>query len=242
MAKPVSLARASLVTEVQESIKDLIYSRRLKPGDPLPTEHELAEALGVSRNSLREALKVLEATGVVVIRRGYGMAVGEMSLRALISELVFHAKLSAQEGTKELRDLMDLRAALEGSLIPRVAAVMQPGDLDDIREAVEAMEQVAERDRFSPEDDKVFHERLYRPLDNPFVSQLLSAFWDVFVLLQDHLPESVESPAEVAAHHREIYDALAGGDVTGAVDALSAHFDGIKRRLDTAPAAAAAAE
>jgi len=238
MAKPVSLARASLVTEVQESIKDLIYSRRLKPGDALPTEHELAEALGVSRNSLREALKVLEATGVVVIRRGYGMAVGEMSLRALISELVFHARLSAQEGTKELRDLMDLRAALEGSLIPRVAAVMQPADLDDIREAVEAMEEVAEREMFSPEDDKIFHERLYRPLDNPFVSQLLSAFWDVFVLLQDHLPESVESPAEVAAHHREIYEALAGDDVTGAVDALGEHFAGIKRRLDSVPAAA----
>jgi len=233
MAKPASLARTSLVSEVQDAIKDLIYERKLKPGDPLPTEHELAETLGVSRNSLREALKVLEATGVVVIRRGYGMAVGEMSLRSLISELVFHARLSAQEGTKELRDLMDLRAALETSLIVRVAAAMQPKDLEAINRAVVAMETAAENGRFSPEDDRVFHDQLYRPLDNPFISQLLAAFWDVFALLQDHLPNSVESPAEIAAHHRAIYDALAAGDADGASAALERHFDGIAGRLES---------
>ncbi|MHA7984637.1 FadR/GntR family transcriptional regulator [Rathayibacter sp. CAU 1779] len=227
------------MTEVQDAIKDLIYERKLKPGDPLPTEHELAEDLGVSRNSLREALKVLEATGVVVIRRGYGMAVGEMSLRSLISELVFHARLSAQEGTKELRDLMDLRAALETSLIVRACTAMRPADLENINRAVEAMEAAAADGQFSPEDDRVFHDQLYRPLDNPFISQLLAAFWDVFNLLQDHLPTSAETPAEIALHHRQIYDALVAGDATRAVAALERHFDGIERRLDAEPAAPA---
>ncbi|MGN6200476.1 FadR/GntR family transcriptional regulator [Humibacter sp.] len=232
MAKPASLARTSLVTEVQDAIKDLIYERHLKPGDPLPTEHELAETLGVSRNSLREALKVLEATGVVVIRRGFGMAVGEMSLRALISELVFHARLSAQEGTKELRDLMDLRASLEGALIVRAMESMKRDDLDKIDAAVVAMERAASEGRFSPPDDRVFHELLYRPLDNPFISQLLAAFWDVFDLLQDHLPRSIQTPAEIAAQHREIYEALLREDGEAAANALQAHFKGIEQRLD----------
>lgn len=232
MAKPASLARTSLVTEVQDAIKELIYERHLKPGDPLPTEHELAETLGVSRNSLREALKVLEATGVVVIRRGYGMAVGEMSLKALIAELVFHARLSAQEGTKELRDLMDLRAALEGALITRAMGSMEEADLDRIDAAVVAMERAADEGRFSPPDDRVLHELLYRPLDNPFISQLLAAFWDVFDLLQDHLPSSAQTPAQIAAQHRDIYEALLRKDAAAAKAALQAHFHGIAQRLD----------
>jgi DNA-binding FadR family transcriptional regulator len=235
MAKPASLARASLVTEVQDAIKELIYEHRLKPGDPLPTEHELAETLGVSRNSLREALKVLEATGVVVIRRGYGMAVGEMSLHALIAELVFHARLSAQEGTKELRDLMDLRGVLECSLIERAMPAMAKEHLAAIESAVVAMEAEAEAGRFSPDDDRRFHEALYRSLDNPFISQLLAAFWDVFDLLQEHLPQSTETPEQIAEQHRAIYQALAAGDSGTAARTLGAHFHGIEQRLDSDP-------
>lgn len=232
MAKPASLARTSLVTEVQDAIKELIYERKLKPGDPLPTEHELVETLGVSRNSIREALKVLEATGVVVIRRGYGMAVGEMSLNALISELVFHARISTREGAKQLRDLVDLRSALECSLIARASKVIGPDELRAIDATVIAMEREADAGRFSPDDDRSFHELLYRPLDNPFISQLLAAFWDVFNILQADLPQSTDTPEEIAAVHRKIYSALADSNPAQAAVELERHFDGIAKRLD----------
>lgn len=233
MAGSVSLARSSLVSEVQESIKELILERQLTPGDPLPTEHELSETLGISRNSLREALKVLEATGVVVIRRGFGMFVGEMNLQALISELVFHARLSAITGTKELRDLIDLREVLERSLVQRVIPTLQEADVRRIDEAVQSMEKAAAAGEFSPETDRIFHEQLYAPLDNAFVSQLLSAFWTVFNELQEHLPASAEPPEGIAANHRAIFDAMVAGDIAGAQDAMSRHFDGIKLRLNT---------
>lgn len=232
MAKSLSLARSSLVLEVQESIKELIFEQELKPGDSLPTEHELAEKLGVSRNSLREALKVLEATGIVVIRRGFGMFVGEMSLQALVSELVFHARLSALNGTKELRDLVDLRETLESSLVRRVASQLSPRDLEKIGEALAAMEAAADAGAFSPESDKLFHEALYQPLDNPFISQLLSAFWVILSLLEEHLPASSESAKAVAAQHRAIYSAFAEADADAAERAMVLHFSGIKARLD----------
>ena len=66
--------------EVQEAVKKIILQRRLAVGDPLPTETELMDELGIGRNSVREALKVLEAVGIVDIRHGFGTFVGRTAV------------------------------------------------------------------------------------------------------------------------------------------------------------------
>jgi DNA-binding FadR family transcriptional regulator len=96
---------------------------------------------------------------------------------------------------------------------------------------MEQMEAEARAGGVSPETDKRFHELLYEPLDNPLVIQLLAAFWDVYHALHDDIGEADETPGEIAARHRRVYDAVRAGDVEESIAALTEHFSGIRRRL-----------
>ena len=81
--------RESAVDIVVNSIKQLLMERRLKPGDKLPNELEISEGLGVSRGSVREAMKILSAFGLVDIRVGNGTYVCETPGNELIDSLLF---------------------------------------------------------------------------------------------------------------------------------------------------------
>jgi DNA-binding FadR family transcriptional regulator len=86
-------------------------------------------------------------------------------------------------------------------------------------------------DAVSPETDRLFHDLLYRPLDNAVVSQLLGAFWDVYHQLRDHLGAPDETPDDVVRRHRDIYTAVLAGDKAQAMTAVYAHFAGVRNRL-----------
>jgi DNA-binding FadR family transcriptional regulator len=225
--------RPSRTEEVQQRIKQLILERGLAAGDPMPTELDLLDEINVSRNSLREALKALQAVGIVEIRHGFGMYVGTMSLGSLVDELTFHGRMSLQAGQNDLRHLVQIREVLEHGLIQQVIQQSSPASAQ-LAAVMEQMETEARAGGVSPETDKRFHELLYEPLGNPLVTQLLSAFWDVYHALHAELDEADETPAEIAARHRRVYDAVCAGDVEESISALTEHFSGIRRRLSPA--------
>lgn len=215
---------------VQEQIKDLILERGLGSGDSMPTETELMEHLGISRNSVREALKALQAVGIVEIRHGFGTYVGRMSLGALVDELSFHGRLSPSGDTRSITELIEVREALEAGLIGQVVVYADESDLVDLREVAERMAREAESGEVSPLTDRQFHETLYRPLDNDLMLRLLAAFWDAYDRLATDLPPIGESARAVAAQHREVYDAVATRDAERARRAVTEHFTGIRGR------------
>lgn len=221
--------RVNRATEVQEAVKDLILARRLAAGDPMPTETELMEELGISRNSVREALKALQAVGIVDIRHGFGMFVGRMSLTGLVDELAFHSRITLQAGNDDLGHLIEIREILESGLVGRL--IDRAADIAPVAEVMARMEAEAAAGPVSPETDRVFHELLYRPLGNPVIDRLLGAFWEVYHQLRDELEPPVETPAEVLRRHRDIYTAVLGGDKEAAVTAMYRHFDGVRGRL-----------
>ncbi|MGW0810572.1 FadR/GntR family transcriptional regulator [Nonomuraea sp. NPDC002799] len=224
-------ARPSRAVEAQEGVKDLIVRRGLVAGDPLPTESELMEELRVSRNSIREALKALQAVGIVDIRHGFGMFVGRMSLAGLVDELAFHSRITLQNGAHHLAHLVEIREILESGLVERLIELGAETDLTPITDVMARMEAEAEAGLVSPETDRLFHELLYRPLGNPLVSQLLGAFWDVYYQLRDALGAPDEPAADVARRHRDIYTAVIARDRAAAVAAVHAHFDGVRNRV-----------
>ncbi|MGW4798518.1 FadR/GntR family transcriptional regulator [Nonomuraea sp. NPDC004297] len=223
-------ARLSRATEAQEGVKDLIVRRGLVAGDPLPTESELMEELQVSRNSIREALKALQAVGIVDIRHGFGMFVGRMSLAGLVNELTFHSRITLQNGANHLAHLVEIREILESGLVQRLIDLGPDADLTPAAGVMDRMESEAQAGLVSPETDRLFHDLLYRPLGNPLVSQLLGAFWDVYYQLRDALGAPDEPPADVAKRHRDIYTAVLKGDRDAAVAAVHAHFEGVRNR------------
>jgi DNA-binding FadR family transcriptional regulator len=227
--------RPSRATEVQEAVKDIILRRGLTTGDPLPTESELMDELGIGRNSVREALKVLQAVGIVDIRHGFGMFVGRMSLNGFVDELAFHSRITLQGERNHLGNLIEIREVLESGLVLRLIERHEGADLSEllapIREVIEDMQAEALVGAISPETDRLFHDLLYRPLRNPLVGQLLGAFWQVYHELRDDLGTPDESPTDVLRTHQEIYRAVLAGDGTAATAAMRDHFAGVRSRL-----------
>lgn len=216
---------------LQESIKRLIVERGLTAGSPLPPERELTEELAVSRHPLREAMKALEALGIVDIRHGHGTYVGSVSLSGLEAGLAFHSVLSARGDLSDIRDLVEVRQVLETGLIPRVLAAYDDIDIAALTGAVEAMETAAAAGEYEPDADWRFHEALYRPLHNKLVLDLLKVFWRVFDSLNPHLPREQDSPRTNAGWHRAILDALTRRDEAALTAAVTEHFRGIRARV-----------
>ena len=114
-----SKKEASLV--LQDKIKSLIIKQNLKSGDLMPTENELIEQLGVSRSSLREAIKSLEALHILDIRHGVGTFVSESPpLVPMIRGLSFHTQLNLHNDHNQLINTLDIREILEYGFAPMV--------------------------------------------------------------------------------------------------------------------------
>ncbi|WP_189129413.1 FadR/GntR family transcriptional regulator [Wenjunlia tyrosinilytica] len=219
---------------IQERIKRLILDRRLAPGAALPTETDLMALLGVSRNSVREALKALQAMGIVEIRHGFGTYVGPMSLAPLVEGLSFRTVVGHYQGRDSLLELLELREAVETGLVARVVGRIPEEDLALLAGLVDRMRAEAEKEDVHAETDRAFHLALYRALGNDLLSELLDAFWDAFHRVRTDLAERHQDPRVTWRQHHEILDAVRSGDAAGAEDAVRRHFDDIRRRLATA--------
>ncbi|MDO0927555.1 FadR/GntR family transcriptional regulator [Streptomyces sp. TG1A-8] len=222
--------------DLQERIKKLIVDRRLPSGAPLPTEPELMEFLGASRNSVREALKALQAMGIVEIRHGFGTYVGPMSLAPMIEGLAFRTVAGHYRGEDSLLQLLELREAVETGLVSRLAGRLPEADLLELAALVRRMEQEAAEGAGLAETDRAFHATLYRGLDNVLLSEVLEAFWDAFHRVQRDLVDVPQDPRVTCRQHREILDAVRSGDSVRAERAVRDHFGNVRARLAAADA------
>lgn len=226
------MARRMMSDEVQGQIRELILTRRLAPGDPLPTESELMSLFEVSRNSVREALKALQAVNIVDIRHGFGTYVGSLSLDSFVDGMVFRAAVRHRRGEASLAELLEVREALEAGLIGSVAGDIPEDDLARLRELVATMErEAAEAGRISAETDRAFHLALYRSLGNHLLSEVLDAFWAAFHRVREDLREERQDAGVTCARHQKIVAALETGDTARAVTAMRDHFAGIRQVL-----------
>jgi GntR family transcriptional repressor for pyruvate dehydrogenase complex len=184
----------------------LILSGRFRPGDRLPPERQLALGFGVSRPTIRQALRVLAASGLVESRIGSGtFVVGEP------------AGEGAATGADSLRDVMETRLVFEVGAV-RIAArrVERRGeDLDLLSAIVEALERRAEHDSYPIEIDVAFHRAIVQLTGNDHLVQLVAPCWKAAsaAIAASHVrPWSAEDTARMAGQHRAVYEAIRVGD------------------------------
>lgn len=199
---------------------DLIHERGLVPGSALPTEPQLVDLLGASRNSVREAIRALQALGIVEIRHGFGTFVGKASLDALRPSLHFRIRAGS---VTDLRDLVEVREVLEVGLIARVAEDAGAAKLSALDALVNAV-------RHDLQADRAFHALLYESLGNELVLQLIDLFWQVYHEVERSL-EPQERDEEIVASHRRIVEALRRKDPAAAQEAMRRHFRDVRARV-----------
>lgn len=218
-----------------EAIKEYIRDHGLEPGSLLPTEGELCEELGVSRSSVREAIRTLVSLDIVDVRHGHGTYVGSLSLAPLVSGLVFRGSLN-QDGTfATLREVLQLRIALDLGVADELAAAYRGTTNTELHALVDQMRTLNDVGSPFVEADGEFHRQLLQPLDNTIVRQLVAAFWEVHTQVVPMLgiPTAADMHRTVEAHEHMI-SALEQGDVQGYRDAVIEHYQPLQRQLDLA--------
>lgn len=218
------MARNPIYREAQARLRDFIAEAGLGPGDRLPPEAVLAERLGVSRLSLREATRSLQTLGVIEARHGNGLFVSAFSFRPLIEQLPYGL---AAAGTG-MEEILTAREAMEVGLMPAVARRNPQVELAECARLADEMSALEGRGESIAEVDKRFHLLLYRALGNPLVDNLIEVFWELFTRLGDTIPAPPEGGRGVV--HLRIIRALQSGDADASTKAMQQHFDDIRER------------
>lgn len=214
--------------QVMGQIEERILDGRLKAGDHLPSERELAVSLGVSRPSLRESLRVLEALGVVEIRRGGGPDGGAVLLSTPGDGMVNLLKLQIALAHFSWNDVLETRLTLE---VWSVEEAAYRSNDDDHRELRAILDRMDDPDIDSPEFnrlDAAFHLRIAEATGNAltahFMGSLRTAIHRQMVQVYAELDDWRETAKTVRAEHREILDALVAGDGQAAADHVRRHI------------------
>ncbi|ACC75377.1 FadR/GntR family transcriptional regulator [Paraburkholderia phymatum] len=208
-----------LYQSVATQILALIHQGDFPAGERLPPERELALKLGVSRPSLREALIALEIGGQVEIRMGSGVYVRETSADEAGSVGALGDSPS---------ELMQARAAIEGSVIVLATARMTAAMLDRLRRTVERMRRLAAAGKSPVEADRQFHMLIAEAAGNSVLSRYVGELFDsrhdpIAAAMRGHA-ESAQTWTSAVQEHELVLKALQSGDPIAAQAAMRSHL------------------
>lgn len=152
-------------------IKDMLLRGELRPGDRLPPEKELSERLGLSRNSLREAVKALELVKVLDVRRGDGTYVTSLEPRLLLEAVGFVVDLHADASVLEL---FEVRRILEPAAAAMATEKAGADELADLRKLVETVDDSTSVENLVAHDLE-FHGRIGELSGNAYLSSIVDS-------------------------------------------------------------------
>lgn len=234
--RPTQLPRPRLYEQIVQELHHHIAAHGLQPGDKLPAERELAQALGVSRASLAQALVALEVVGVVQVRHGEGATIrqlpgaGDTLLRAV------------REHQDSLPDIIDARSAMEAKLAWLAAERRTEEDLQLIDEALAQMRSEVRAGHRALEGDRAFHEAVTRAAHSAVLARLMG---EISELILESRIESLSQPGrpqDSLRMHEKIADAIRRRDPGAAAAAMTEHIAVVSEVAFLSPAAPARQE
>lgn len=166
------LHKDSVVNQVVKQITDSIIAGDLKPGDKLPTEPELCENFGIGRNSVREAIKILEAYGVVYIKRAEGTFVNDSYNHKMLDPMLYGILLD-----KNLRiNIIQVRKVLDTGMLYQIISMITDEKMDKIQQEFESLKTVVLGEGVAAKQvlqaDVDFHRALVESTGNPILCNM----------------------------------------------------------------------
>jgi GntR family transcriptional repressor for pyruvate dehydrogenase complex len=226
--KTVSSNRMS--EAIVEQIRGLIRSEQLRPGDRLPSERDLGERMGVSRVTVREAMRVLEAGGLIEIRvgaRGGAVVTSPSSTKigSGLADLISLSPLTAAEVT-------EARQVFELGIIPIVIARADERDIADLRGMVAEHRGALNKGEYNMQMSAAFHVRVAACTHNAAIEMLVHSFHGP--LLMSLREAQVAAPlmgVRGTNEHRDFVEAVARRDIDKAEEIMRVHLERTARRV-----------
>lgn len=212
--------RRRLYEDVVQQLQSLIASGRLEPGDQLPSERALADQLAVSRTSVREALRILEARGMVEARPGHGLFVRGRRTEEIVSILAAYLVRERES----FLEVLDVREALERKAAERAAVLATAKDLESIKAALVMMQEEVLEGRMPIESDTAFHRALGAASRNEVLSQTLDTVLGLMSQRRREILSEDYGGILMLHQHVNIYRAVKNRDSEAAATLVSAHL------------------
>lgn len=212
---------------IQDRIKQYITENRLGSGDLLPPEGQLAADLGVSRGSVREAVKALESLGIVEVRHGDGVRVRAFNFDSVFDLLSYGLVFDPVKAA----EILQIRVWLEVAALADALTRISDAELDQMAALLDHWETKAAHDEDTSADDRAFHRLLYRPLGNGSLSGLIDIFWVIYHSLPIERIGADRQPLATLQAHRELFAAIRARDVVLATQRMRDHFRNLEARM-----------
>ncbi len=224
---PQPLRGPALNKAVQDRVKDYITANRLAAGDSLPPETQLATDLGISRGSMREAIKALESLGIVEVRHGAGVFVRAFNFDSILDLLTFGFSFDPSR----INEILQIRKWLETAAIVEVCEQITDDDIRAIEQVLSQWDKRITAGEPTAEEDRAFHQILYRVLSNQSLIALIDIFWVVYHSVRTTQVTRDAHPATTIQEHRDILNAVKKHDASRARQCVNDHFRGIEERM-----------
>lgn len=218
----------AVTDEAITKIKDMIISGELSAGDRLPPEKELSEKLGLSRSSLREAVKALEIIRVLDVRRGDGTYVTSLEPKILTEAMSFIVDLHQD---KSILEIFEVRRILEPAAAAMAAARISKEQINELRATMNNID-VDTSVESLVEHDLIFHGLIATAANNSYLGSVLDGLSSSTVRARIWRGLTQEKAVDrTLAEHTAIIEALERGDADLARALLTVHISGVEHWL-----------
>lgn len=211
-----------------DKIKEMIVSGQLVPGQRLPREQDLADQFGLSRNSLREAVKALSVIRVLEVRQGDGTYVTSLAPELLLEALSFVLDLRQDDSIVQL---LEVRRILEPAATAMAASRLTTEDLDALRATLEQIHDDTPIEELVAKDVE-FHHRIAVASGNSYLASMLDSMSSTTIRARiwRGITEA-RAASRTLDEHRAIVDALAAGEPELARSWATVHVAGVEQWL-----------
>src|SRR6184192_2072016 len=210
--------------EIVRQVKAMIADGKLKGGDRLPPERDLAEKFVVSRTSVREALRALESLGLIEIRPGEGTFVREVSIDALVGPLA----LLMTTQREAIGELFEARRVLEPALAALAASRATPDEVQEMERILEDQAREIAAGRTGLAQDAAFHAAIGTAAHNRAITRIAHAVMDLLTQSREESLNTPGRPQRSHQDHRRILEAIRARDEHAAQQAMLDHLDSVE--------------
>ena len=231
-----TIVKASISKQIAEQLREAIVDGRFKIGERLPTEDELAQRYGVSRPSVREALKRLAAQNLVRARRGPsgGNFVVRPSYGELAESLSGAATLLVGMGALDIEEIIEARRALQGSCFELAVRNANADHIDRIETALARQEDPGISDEAFCQADVAFHRALVDATDNGMLRFVMYTVIEALIPVTNMVVTVVRERSDIVSLHRRMLDHLQQGDSAALAASMDELLDYLLQKFEEA--------
>lgn len=226
-----SVKSNKLSDNIAEQIRTAILEGKLKPGDKLPSEKQLIETFGVSKATLREALRLLEVLGFLEIHQGVsgGAYVVEVDMKTTQNSLINFLHFQ----NLSLRDLFEVRFIIEPHIARKAALSIKEEDLKRLKKLIEECDYILKHDIpiESRKNEIEFHRIIGSVTGNPILLIILDFVENLFIDAKEILQPSKKFSEKVLKAHKRIYKALVERNPQKAQEEMTKHVLDVEKDL-----------